>query len=69
MDEWASLLSADEGLRKKLISFQREFSVNHPKGLIAEGRDCGTIIFKEAPIKIFLKANKETRATRRYLGS
>ena len=67
VDEWASLLSANEELRKKLIPFQREFFINYPKGLIAEGRDCGTIIFKEAPIKIFLKANEQIRASRRHL--
>ena len=65
VDEWASVLSAKADLRKKLISFQQSFFVKYPEGLIAEGRDCGTVIFKKAPFKIFLQADKETRSVRR----
>lgn len=36
------------------------------KGLIAEGRDCGTVIFPNAPVKIFLTATSEKRAQRRF---
>lgn len=67
VDECASVLSAKGQLRKKLIVFQQDFFTKYPDGLIAEGRDCGTVIFKQAAIKIFLKANETARASRRYL--
>ena len=67
VDEKASLFSAREDFRKSLISFQRNFlfSLKNQEGLIAEGRDCGTKIFPEASLKIFLKAGEEARAKRR----
>lgn len=37
------------------------------KGLVAEGRDCGTVVFPDAPIKVYLTANSENRALRRAL--
>ena len=67
VDEWASLLSKKANLRKKLIRFQQEFFQKHSGGLIAEGRDCGTIIFEKAPLKFFLQADEKLRASRRYL--
>ncbi len=50
-------------VRKKLISLQRSL-VTGP-GVVMEGRDIGTVVFPEAPLKIFLKADPEERARRR----
>ena len=66
VDERASLLSAWSEFRKILIPFQRTFlPEDTTKGLIAEGRDCGTKIFPSAPLKVFLKAGEGVRADRR----
>jgi CMP/dCMP kinase len=50
-------------VRKKLIALQR--SLLRGKGVVMEGRDIGTVVFPEAPLKIFLKADVEERARRR----
>lgn len=67
IDERASLLSAWTEFRKALIPFQRAFlsKDEEGKGLVAEGRDCGTRIFPSAPLKVFLQAGEEVRAKRR----
>ena len=66
IDHEASLLSSKSAFRKALIPIQRSFySSKAKKGLILEGRDCGTVIFPLAPLKVFLAAGEETRAKRR----
>jgi len=66
IDEWASSFSSEPEYRKALIEHQRSFyTKNEAKGLILEGRDCGTILFPEAPLKIFLEAPENQRAERR----
>ncbi|MGA2630879.1 MAG: (d)CMP kinase [Terriglobia bacterium] len=50
-------------VRKKLITLQR--SLVRGKGVVMEGRDIGTVVFPDAPLKIFLKADVEERARRR----
>ena len=50
-------------VRQKLIALQR--SLLRGKGVVMEGRDIGTVVFPEAPLKIFLKADVEERARRR----
>jgi CMP/dCMP kinase len=50
-------------VRKKLISLQRSLAAG--RGVVMEGRDIGTVVFPEAPLKIFLKADPEERARRR----
>ena len=50
-------------VRKKLIELQR--SLVRGKGVVMEGRDIGTVVFPDAPLKIFLKADVEERARRR----
>jgi cytidylate kinase len=47
-----------------LLSRQRAF--RQPPGLVADGRDMGTVVFPEADLKIFLTASPEVRAERRY---
>jgi len=50
-------------VRKKLIALQR--SLVRGRGVVMEGRDIGTVVFPDAPLKIFLKADVEERAQRR----
>lgn len=66
IDNQSSLFSAQPSFRKALIPIQRSFyDSQSEKGLILEGRDCGTILFPAAPLKIFLSAKEEVRAKRR----
>ena len=66
IDDQASLFSAKAIFRKALIPIQRNFYKPHSKkGLILEGRDCGTVIFPSAPLKAFLSASENVRAKRR----
>ena len=51
-------------LRRALLRRQRAF--RRPPGLVADGRDMGTVVFPDAALKIFLTASPETRAERRY---
>jgi cytidylate kinase len=51
-------------VREALLARQRAFAV--PPGLVADGRDMGTVIFPDAGLKIFLTASPEERAQRRY---
>ena len=60
----ASKLSSLKETRDNLISFQRDLASNH--GLVADGRDMGTVVFPDAATKIFLIADEEVRAKRRY---
>src|SRR5256885_13738362 len=51
-------------LRQALLRRQRAF--RRPPGLVADGRDMGTVVFPDAALKIFLTASAETRAERRH---
>ncbi|HCT2656733.1 TPA: (d)CMP kinase, partial [Pseudomonas aeruginosa] len=46
---------------------QRQRAFREVPGLVADGRDMGTVVFPDAPLKIFLTASAEERARRRYL--
>ncbi|RDL43867.1 (d)CMP kinase [Marinomonas piezotolerans] len=61
----ASMLAAIPEVREGLLLRQRAFA--QMPGLVADGRDMGTIVFPEAPVKIFLTASPEERAQRRLL--
>ena len=61
----ASELSSKEEVRNLLFNIQRDFY--DTGGLVADGRDMGTVVFKDAKLKIFLTASPEIRAKRRYL--
>ena len=61
----ASKLSSKEEVRNALFDIQRSFY--NDEGLVADGRDMGTVVFKEAKLKIYLTASAEVRAKRRYL--
>ncbi len=60
----ASRVSAVPAVRSALAGRQRQF--RQPPGLVADGRDMGTVIFPDAQLKIFLTASAEVRAKRRY---
>ena len=59
----ASAVAALPAVRAALLDRQRELAVS--PGLIADGRDMGTTVFPDAPLKIFLTASAEARAERR----
>ena len=61
----ASKLSSLKETRENLIAFQRGLTNDY--GLIADGRDMGTVVFPDAATKIFLIADIEVRAERRFL--
>ena len=61
----ASQLSSKKEVRELLFGLQRGFYDG--SGLVADGRDMGTVVFKDAKLKIFLTASSEVRAKRRYL--
>ncbi len=60
----ASKVAALPGVRAALLERQRRFAI--APGLVADGRDMGTVVFPQAQIKIFLTASPEERAQRRY---
>jgi cytidylate kinase len=60
----ASVVAAIGAVRQALLERQRAFAEG--TGLIADGRDMGTVVFPEAPLKIYLDASVEERAERRY---
>ena len=57
-------MAAWPNVRMALLDRQRAFAA--PPGLVADGRDMGTIVFPQADLKIFLTASPEERAQRRY---
>ena len=60
----ASRVSALPAVRTALVSLQHRF--RQLPGLVADGRDMGTVIFPDAPLKVFLTASAAQRAERRY---
>ena len=60
----SSQVSALAPVRAAILDLQR--SMRRPPGLVADGRDMGTVVFKDAPLKIYLDASAEIRAERRY---
>ncbi len=60
----ASALAAHGVVRASILAWQRSFQ--RPPGLVTDGRDMGTVVFPEAELKIFLTANPQERAKRRY---
>ena len=60
----ASLVASHQGVRNGLITLQKSF--RQKPGLVADGRDMGTMIFPDAAVKIYLTASARARAERRY---
>ncbi|MDQ7051159.1 MAG: (d)CMP kinase [Enterobacterales bacterium] len=62
--QFASKVAAIGSVRDALLDLQKNFA--KPPGLVADGRDMGTVVFSEAKVKIFLTASAKCRAERRY---
>ncbi|RMH47222.1 MAG: (d)CMP kinase [Gammaproteobacteria bacterium] len=60
----ASMVASLPAVRDALLARQRAF--RQPPGLVADGRDMGTVVFPNAEVKIFMDASAEARAQRRY---
>ena len=63
--ESVSLISALPEIRTELLRVQRKIIASTERGIIVEGRDIGTVVVPDAPLKIFLSADLEARASRR----
>ncbi|NBX16994.1 MAG: (d)CMP kinase [Proteobacteria bacterium] len=64
VSEQASLVAQDELVRRRLLPVQRKVVLDC-NGAVVDGRDMGTVVFPDAPLKIFLTASPEQRARRR----
>lgn len=60
----ASDVSRHAGVRKNLVKRQQEMAKS--KGFVMDGRDIGTVVLKDAEVKVFMTASPEARAVRRY---
>jgi cytidylate kinase len=65
MGEAASVVAALPAVRAALVDWQRAFA-RRPEGAVLDGRDIGTVICPDAPVKIFVTATPEERARRRF---
>jgi len=65
VSEWVSPVSAIGDVRRAMVLLQQE--MGRDKGIVMDGRDIGTVVFPEAELKIFMTADPEIRAKRRYL--
>ena len=64
ISDWVSPVSAIKAIRKRMVVLQKSY--NEHKEIVMDGRDIGTTDFPEAELKIFMTANKEVRAKRRF---
>jgi cytidylate kinase len=64
MGRGASVVAVHPAVRRALLDLQHHFRKD--PGLVADGRDMGSVVFPDAQLKIFLTASAETRAQRRY---
>ncbi|WP_421707452.1 (d)CMP kinase [Algihabitans sp.] len=65
----ASVVAAQPRVRQALLDFQRNFAAQPPDGLagaVLDGRDIGTVVCPDAPVKIYVVASPEVRAERRH---
>lgn len=60
-----SAVSAVPAVRERLVALQRAWALGAAQGAVVEGRDIGTVVFPDAPVKVFLEANAAVRAERR----
>ncbi len=63
--EGSSRVAVLQAVRDAVLELQR--AQRRPPGLVADGRDMGTVVFPDAPLKVFLDASPEVRARRRYI--
>lgn len=64
-DAAAASVAAIPGVRAALLDFQRSFATD--RGAVLDGRDIGTVIFPQAPVKLYVTASLAERARRRWL--
>lgn len=64
VSNWVSKISAIGFVREKLLDIQRELGAQ--KGVVMDGRDIGTVVLPNAELKIFVTADADVRAKRRY---
>jgi cytidylate kinase len=64
VSNWVSKISAVGFVREKLLDIQRELGAQ--KGVVMDGRDIGTVVLPDAELKIFVTADADVRAKRRY---
>ncbi|MFI5167527.1 MAG: (d)CMP kinase [Thermoanaerobaculales bacterium] len=64
VSQMASVVSALPAVRREMVARQREIVAS--SGGVVEGRDIGTVVFPDAPLKVFLTARPEVRAKRRF---
>jgi CMP/dCMP kinase len=64
VSQGASRVAVLQPVRDAILDLQR--ALRRPPGLVADGRDMGTVVFPDAPLKVFLDATAEVRAERRY---
>ena len=64
VSQYVSPVSKIGSVREKMVALQREMAKN--RSVVMDGRDIGSVVFPDADIKIFLTANEEIRAKRRY---
>jgi cytidylate kinase len=65
----SSVVAAHPGVRRALLDFQRGFAAAPPggkRGAVLDGRDIGTVVCPDAPLKLYITANIEARADRRF---
>jgi cytidylate kinase len=60
-----SAVSAYPSVRDQVVAMQRRWVADRGGSAVVEGRDIGTVVFPDAPVKVFLTADAETRAARR----
>jgi cytidylate kinase len=65
--ERVSAVAAIPQVRDWVNARQREAVVDHPRGVVVDGRDIGTVVFPDAALKVFLTASPEERARRRLV--
>lgn len=64
-DKAASAVAAIPAVRAALLDWQRDFGRRN--GAVLDGRDIGTVVFPDAPVKLYVTASEEARAKRRWL--
>jgi len=64
VSQYVSPISAIKGVREQVVALQKEFGKD--KGIVMDGRDIGTNVFPDAELKIFMTADPEVRAQRRW---
>ncbi len=64
----ASKIAVFSVIRQYINKYQREFVIKNSKnkGFVIDGRDIGSVVFKKANLKLFIKVNEKNRAKRRY---